>query len=81
MAAIFRTTAAVTKTASQAMTGAGVLVLVLVIYTGYVIRIPQMPVYFGWLRWINPIFYAVRIATSRTVATSYGCFWSIASTL
>jgi len=61
MAAIFRTTAAVTKTASQAMTGAGVLVLVLVIYTGFVIRIPQMPVYFGWLRWINPIFYAFEI--------------------
>lgn len=61
MAAIFRTTAAVTKTASQAMAGAGVLVLVLVIYTGYVIRIPEMPVYFGWLRWINPIFYAFEI--------------------
>lgn len=61
MAAIFRTTAAVTKTASQAMTGAGILVLALVIYTGFVIRIPQMPVYFGWIRWINPVFYAFEI--------------------
>ncbi|KAH8709999.1 ABC multidrug transporter-like protein [Phaeosphaeriaceae sp. PMI808] len=61
MAAIFRTTAAVTKTASQAMAGAGVLVLILVIYTGFVIRIPEMPVYFGWIRWINPIFYAFEI--------------------
>ncbi|KAL6703888.1 hypothetical protein ACN47E_009022 [Coniothyrium glycines] len=61
MAAVFRTTAAVTKTASQAMTLAGVLVLVLVVYTGFVIRIPQMTVYFGWLRWINPIFYAFEI--------------------
>ncbi|RAR06150.1 abc multidrug transporter [Stemphylium lycopersici] len=61
MAAIFRTTAAVTKTASQAMAGAGVLVLVLVIYTGFVIRIPQMPDWFGWIRWINPIFYAFEI--------------------
>ncbi|KAF1834047.1 hypothetical protein BDW02DRAFT_353173 [Decorospora gaudefroyi] len=61
MAAIFRTTAAVTKTASQAMAGAGVLVLVLVIYTGFVIRIPEMPVWFGWLRYINPIFYAFEI--------------------
>lgn len=66
MAAIFRTTAAVTQTASQAMAGAGVLVLVLVIYTGFVIRIPQMPVYFGWIRWINPIFYAVSIADTMT---------------
>ncbi|KAF1939631.1 hypothetical protein EJ02DRAFT_456735 [Clathrospora elynae] len=61
MAAIFRTTAAVTQTASQAMAGAGVLVLILVIYTGFVIRIPEMPVYFGWIRWINPIFYAFEI--------------------
>ncbi|KAJ5024425.1 hypothetical protein J3E73DRAFT_236676 [Bipolaris maydis] len=61
MAAIFRTTAAVTKTASQAMAGAGMLVLVLVIYTGFVIRIPQMPDWFGWIRWINPIFYAFEI--------------------
>jgi ABC-type multidrug transport system ATPase subunit/ABC-type multidrug transport system permease subunit len=55
MAAIFRTTAAITKTASQAMAGAGVLVLVLVIYTGFVIRIPEMPDWFGWIRWINPV--------------------------
>ncbi|KAF2204557.1 ABC multidrug transporter-like protein [Delitschia confertaspora ATCC 74209] len=61
MAAIFRTTAAVTKTASQAMAGAGVLVLILVIYTGFVIRIPEMKVWFSWLRWINPIFYAFEI--------------------
>ena len=57
MAAIFRTTAAVTKTASQAMAGAGVLVLILVIYTGFVIRIPQMPDWFGWLRWISKCSY------------------------
>jgi ABC-type multidrug transport system permease subunit len=37
------------------MAGAGVLVLVLVIYTGFVIRIPEMPDWFGWIRWINPI--------------------------
>jgi len=61
MAAIFRTTAAVTQTASQAMAGAGVMVLVLVIYTGFVIRTPQMHDWFGWLRWINPIFYAFEI--------------------
>lgn len=61
MAAIFRTTAAVTKTASQAMAGAGILVLALVIYTGYVIRIPEMPDWFGWIRWINPVFYAFEI--------------------
>jgi ABC-type multidrug transport system permease subunit len=35
MSAVFRTLAAVTKTVSQAMALAGVLVLALIMYTGY----------------------------------------------
>ncbi|KAM0285091.1 hypothetical protein ACHAO9_008922 [Fusarium lateritium] len=61
MAAIFRTMAAVTKTVSQAMTLAGIMVLALVIYTGFMIRVPQMVDWFGWIRWINPIYYAFEI--------------------
>ncbi|KAM5341482.1 hypothetical protein ACJ41O_014513 [Fusarium nematophilum] len=77
MSAIFRTLAAVTKTVSQAMMLAGVMVLALVIYTGFMIRVPQMVDWFGWIRqvtprrgdkwcltfsrWINPIFYAFEI--------------------
>lgn len=61
MSAVFRTMGAITKTVSQAMTLAGVLVLALVIYTGYAIAVPQMQPWFGWIRWINPIFYAFEI--------------------
>ncbi|KAH0429411.1 ABC-2 type transporter [Colletotrichum camelliae] len=61
MSAVFRTMAAITKTVSQAMMLAGVLVLALVIYTGFVVRVPQMVDWFGWIRWINPIFYAFEI--------------------
>ncbi|KAM0351170.1 hypothetical protein ACHAPU_002955 [Fusarium lateritium] len=61
MSAIFRTMAAVTKTVSQAMTLAGIMVLALVIYTGFMIRVPQMVDWFGWIRWINPIYYAFEI--------------------
>jgi ATP-binding cassette, subfamily G (WHITE), member 2, PDR len=61
MSAIFRTMAAMTKTVSQAMTLAGVMVLALVIYTGFVIAVPQMRPWFGWIRYINPIFYAFEI--------------------
>lgn len=39
MSSIFRTLAAITKTVSQAMALAGVMVLALVIYTGFVIRV------------------------------------------
>jgi ATP-binding cassette, subfamily G (WHITE), member 2, PDR len=61
MSAIFRTLAAITKTVSQAMMLAGVMVLALVIYTGFVIRVPQMHPWFGWIRWINPVYYAFEI--------------------
>lgn len=57
MSAIFRTLAAVTKTRAQALALAGVMVLAIVIYTGFVLPVPQMHPWFGWIRWINPIFY------------------------
>ncbi|KAJ6157497.1 hypothetical protein N7470_005089 [Penicillium chermesinum] len=58
MSAVFRTLAAVTKTISQAMGLAGVMILALVIYTGFVIPIPSMHPWFSWIRYLNPIFYA-----------------------
>ncbi|KAK4141380.1 ABC transporter-like protein [Dichotomopilus funicola] len=61
MSAVFRTLAAITKTVAQAMALAGVLVLALIMYTGYIIPVPQMHPWFGWIRWINPIFYAFEI--------------------
>ncbi|PVI04434.1 ATP-binding cassette transporter ABC1 [Periconia macrospinosa] len=61
MSAVFRTLAAVTKTVSQAMALSGILVLALVIYTGFVIAVPNMHPWFSWIRWINPIFYAFEI--------------------
>ncbi|EED19626.1 ABC multidrug transporter, putative [Talaromyces stipitatus ATCC 10500] len=57
MSAIFRTLAAATKSLAQAMALAGVMVLAIVIYTGFVIPGPQMHPWFSWIRWINPVFY------------------------
>ncbi|PWY83072.1 ATP-binding cassette transporter [Aspergillus sclerotioniger CBS 115572] len=59
MSGIFRTLAASTKTLAQAMAMAGVIVLAIVIYTGFVIPTPQMSAipWFSWIRWINPIYY------------------------
>ncbi|GAB1212649.1 hypothetical protein ATERTT37_001794 [Aspergillus terreus] len=59
MSGIFRTLAAATKTLAQAMAMAGVIVLAIVIYTGFVIPVPQMSdiPWFSWIRWINPVFY------------------------
>lgn len=38
---------------------AGVMVLAIIIYTGFVIPTPQMSdvPWFSWIRWINPVFY------------------------
>ncbi|KAF2442952.1 hypothetical protein P171DRAFT_433323 [Karstenula rhodostoma CBS 690.94] len=65
MSAVFRTLAACTKSVSQAMALAGVLVLALVVYTGFVITVPSMHPWFSWIRWINPIFYAFEILVAN----------------
>ncbi|UKZ57315.1 hypothetical protein TrVGV298_011168 [Trichoderma virens] len=65
MSAIFRTMAAITKTVSQAMSLAGILVLALVIYTGFTITVPEMHPWFSWIRWINPIYYAFEILVAN----------------
>lgn len=61
MSAVFRTLAAVTKTVSQAMSLAGVMVLALVVYTGFVLPDAYMHPWFSWIKWINPVYYAFEI--------------------
>ena len=58
MSAIFRTIAASTKTISQALAIAGVMVLAVVIYTGFTLQRTYMHPWFRWISWINPIAYA-----------------------
>lgn len=55
MSAVFRTLAAVTKTISQAMSLAGVMVLALVIYTGFVLPVPYMHPWFNWLHYLSKL--------------------------
>jgi ABC-type multidrug transport system ATPase subunit len=65
MSAVFRTLAAITKTASQAMALSDVLVLALVNFTGFTQPPPPMHPWFGCIRWINPIFYAFEILVAN----------------
>ncbi|KIX08400.1 uncharacterized protein Z518_03056 [Rhinocladiella mackenziei CBS 650.93] len=58
MSAIFRCTAAVTKTVSAALAIAGIMVLWIVIYTGFSIQRSYMHPWFEWTSWINPVAYA-----------------------
>lgn len=57
--------AAVTKTVSQAMALSGVLVLAIVIYTGFVLPVSYMHPWFSWIRWINPLYYAFEIMVAN----------------
>ncbi|KAJ5711055.1 CDR ABC transporter [Penicillium malachiteum] len=61
MSAVFRTLAAITKTVSQAMGLAGVMILALVVYTGFVLPVPSMHPWFEWIHYLNPIYYAFEI--------------------
>ncbi|ODQ78009.1 hypothetical protein BABINDRAFT_172476 [Babjeviella inositovora NRRL Y-12698] len=58
MSHLFRCIGASTKSLSEAMTPASILLLALTIYTGFVIPTPKM---LGWSRWINyldPVAYS-----------------------
>ncbi|KAF2463577.1 uncharacterized protein BDR25DRAFT_383392 [Lindgomyces ingoldianus] len=59
MTAWFRLVAALTKTVETALAVAGLSVLPLAMYAGYVIPRPSMHPWFKWISYINPIFYSV----------------------
>ncbi|KAJ6179784.1 hypothetical protein N7519_010245 [Penicillium mononematosum] len=58
MATMFRTLATVTRTIGQAMSLAGVIIICVAVYTGFTVPQFDMPPWFAWIRWVNPIFYA-----------------------
>lgn len=57
MSAVFRTMAAITKTVAQAMSLAGVLVLALMVYTGFVLPVPYMHPWFEWIHYLSELSY------------------------
>lgn len=58
MSLIFRNVAQSTRTVSQAMTIAGVLIMALIIYSGFTPTVPTMHPWFSWIRYISPVAYA-----------------------
>lgn len=74
MSMLFRTIASVSRTLSQAMAPAAVLILGIVIYTGFALPVPYMR---GWARWINyidPVSYGFEsLMVNEFVGQSYEC--------
>ncbi|KAI1497952.1 ABC-2 type transporter-domain-containing protein [Biscogniauxia marginata] len=58
MSMIFRTIASASRTLSQAMVPAALLILDLVIFTGFVIPIDYMLPWCRWLNYLDPLAYA-----------------------
>ncbi|KAK9450534.1 ABC-2 type transporter-domain-containing protein [Limtongia smithiae] len=57
MSMIFRTVGSLSRSISQAMAPAGVLILILVIYTGFTVPTRDMHPWFRWLNYLDPIAY------------------------
>ncbi|OCK76589.1 ATP-binding cassette transporter [Lepidopterella palustris CBS 459.81] len=74
MTAVFRTIGAATKRISQALAIAGVMLLGLIIYTGFVIPKKYMHPWFKWIIYINPIAYAFEgLMTNEVHGRNYTC--------
>lgn len=55
---LFRTIASVSRTTSQAMVPAALLVLGLIMYTGFTMPTTYMPGWSRWMAYVNPLSYA-----------------------
>lgn len=74
MSMLFRTIASVSRTLSQAMAPAAVLILGIVIYTGFALPVPNMR---GWARWMNyvdPVAYGFEaLMINEFAGQNYTC--------
>ncbi|PKS08034.1 hypothetical protein jhhlp_006646 [Lomentospora prolificans] len=65
MSGLFRTLGALSKTVGMAMGLAGIIVISIVVYTGFTLPPTYMHPWFSWIRWINPIYYAFEALISN----------------
>lgn len=57
MSMFFRFFASITKSIEQALAPSSIILLALVLYTGFVIPVRYMRGWASWMRWINPVYY------------------------
>ncbi|KAJ5167607.1 uncharacterized protein N7482_003201 [Penicillium canariense] len=74
MSGLFRSLGALTRSVGQAMAFAGILVLCIVVYTGFTLPQPYMHPWLSWIRWINPIYYTFEaLIANEFHGKSYPC--------
>ncbi|KAJ4198467.1 Multidrug resistance protein [Fusarium solani] len=74
MSMLFRLIGSTTKSIAQALAPASIILLALVLYTGYAIPPQYMKGWIGWCRWGNPIFYSLESALlNEFVGRDFAC--------
>lgn len=58
MSMFFRTMGSLSKRLEQTMTPGSLIVLMFIMYTGFVIPVDYMVPWLAWFRWLNPLAYA-----------------------
>ncbi|RKK74598.1 ABC transporter CDR4 [Fusarium oxysporum] len=59
MSMLFRLIGSVTKSIAQAMAPSAIILLGLILYTGFTIPVQYMRSWISWSRWANPIYYGL----------------------
>lgn len=74
MSMMFRFIGSIAKSEAQALAPASVLLLAIALYAGFAIPPQYMEDWFGWFRWINPVFYALEsLLVNEFVGREYLC--------
>lgn len=74
MSMLFRTIASISRTLSQAMAPAAILILALVIYTGFALPIPNMRGWAKWIHYLDPVSYGFEsLMINEFVGRNFSC--------
>ncbi|GAA5999769.1 hypothetical protein JCM10207_005901 [Rhodosporidiobolus poonsookiae] len=80
MSMFFRSIASLSRSLSQALVPAALLILALVLYTGFAIPTRSMLGWISWIRWLNPIQYGFEcLMVNEFVGQTYVCSQAIPS--
>ncbi|GKZ32055.1 hypothetical protein AbraIFM66950_001164 [Aspergillus brasiliensis] len=74
LSVMFRAIAVFTNSITRAILPVGLLLNVLIIYTGFYITPPGMKVWLSWIRYLDPMYYIFEsIALNEIGSSSYSC--------
>jgi ATP-binding cassette subfamily G (WHITE) protein 2 (PDR) len=73
MSMVFRTLGSLLRTLEQTMAPASIVVLLCIVYTGFVIPVPYMKPWLSWFRRLNPMAYAYESLMINEVHVTLVC--------